>query len=253
MTKIKLNLQEFGELWKRDDIVSINRDVDVGEHLPQDIIGKGAEFTLLRKISNAEFKKLWEASNRVIKNMFIHSSDEIGIEKYIQLIDLEITGDLEEKRKKVFLEWNRQTIWTHRTLNKWLDNAVGEAAHEVILFYDDYEIEFVILMDKAVEHDRRYLMKNLRQIIPANLGFSWTLRYINPVYYGLYAVIDREKTMYQRLETEFNKENRHYYGMANFLTEKEITFLFPEVWFIADDGMNVKRAFLLSGEEILWG
>lgn len=82
---------------------------------------------------------------------------------------------------------------------------------------------------------------------------SFILQRYKPVTYGHYAVIDREKTMYQRLQTEFNKENRHYYGMANFLTEKEITYKFPEVWFIADDGINARRAYYLSGEEILWG
>lgn len=176
MSNIKLNLQDFSDLWRNEDIISINRDVDVGEHLPQDIIGKGAEFTLLREISNAEFKKLWETANRVIENMFIQKSDDMGIDKYIQLIDLEIGGSLEEKRKQVFLEWNRQTIWTHRTLEQYLDLALGKGFYEITLYYDEYGIWIDVTISRSFDLDKIYYVLRA-EILPANLDIQLRLNF----------------------------------------------------------------------------
>lgn len=222
MSKIKLNLQEFGELLHKENIISINREVDVGEHLPQDIIGKGAEFTMLRNISNDEFKKLWEASNRVIKNMFIHSSDEIGIEKYIQLIDLEITGNLEEKRKKVFLEWNRQTIWTHRTLLQWMDIAVGKDKYKVNLYYNDYAIEFEFLIYKNILVDYMWLVKELRDIIPANLIFRFTVTAMQNIYVGAYGTSGHFIHSYPNEAEDMENEQNIYVAVYNIYNKLDI-------------------------------
>ena len=45
-------------LHQSEDLININREVDVGVHIPQDIIGKGYEFTQIRINENIELSTL---------------------------------------------------------------------------------------------------------------------------------------------------------------------------------------------------
>ena len=181
---MKVNLDNI-RLYENDNIIEINRDVDIGKHLPQDIIGKGLEFSEIRKNENYELSHLFLEINRLLKNTFIQSADKLGLDFYERLIGEKIDGSLEERRRKIYALWNKKTIWTHRTLIEWLNEYVGPNNYDLDLHYNAYMIEFKIFVSSRFETDQAWLRKQLRMIIPANLGIIWTLVFRQEIYYGL--------------------------------------------------------------------
>lgn len=159
-------------LYELEDTISINRKVDVGLHIPQDVIGKGAEFTNIRTRENIELSNLWARLNRLMNNLYIQSADKEGLNAYKKLIDDEsIKGDLESQRNKIYSLWNMLRVWTHRTLIEWLDDYVGKYNYRLFLKYNDYELEFELFVKSGLNNNGN-LYKKLREIIPANLGLK---------------------------------------------------------------------------------
>lgn len=237
-----INLHEL------EDVISINRDVDIGKHLPQDIIGKGAEFTNIRIRENIELSNLWKKLNSLMENLYIESAGKLGLSAYKKLIDDEnIKGDLEEQRKKIYALWNMAKIWTHRTLLKWLDVAVGNENYDVKLYYNDYGIEFRLFMDKGrVDHD--YLIRNLRQIIPANLGIIWTLVYRQNIYVGMYPMSLIKKTYHPYYPGDIRVNFSIFVGICQSYIKKKRTYKLPDVMIYDYD--NFIETTLERGEKI---
>lgn len=179
-----MNLDNI-RLYENDEIIEIKRDVDIGKHLPQDIIGKGAEFTEIRNNENYELSRLFIEINRLLKNTFIMSADKLGLQHYESLLGEKIEGSLEDRRRKIYALWNKKTVWTHRTLITWLDEYIGRGNYELELRYNDYKIEFKVLVGSRYEVDEAWLRKQLRMIIPANLGITWTLVFSQNIYYAM--------------------------------------------------------------------
>lgn len=172
MKKINAQINNF-RLHEHEDVIEINRRVDVADHLPQDIIGKGAEFQEIRKIHNLELSRLWAELNRVMRNLYIHTADDLGLEAYGEVIGEDLKGDLEERRRQVYALWNLVRSWTHRTLEAWLDETVGPDGYQIDIEYKDYEIYFNIWVGAV--HDINALFRKLRLIVPANMVISFRL------------------------------------------------------------------------------
>lgn len=164
MTEYKVNVNDM-KLHHFENIIEIEREVDVGKHLPQQIIGKGEEFTEIRRVENVQLTKLWDIANRLMKNTYIQSSDEKGIFSYEKLIDVFSSGNLEEKRKAVYAIWNLSNVWTHRTLEQWMDSVFGREHYHFELIYDKYIFELEVINSKIDE----FFIKKIRRIIPSNL------------------------------------------------------------------------------------
>lgn len=242
---VNVNNVNFHEL---EDVISINRDVDIGKHLPQDIIGKGAEFTNIRVRENIELSNLWAKLNSLMENLYIGSAGKLGLSAYKKLIDDEnIKGGLEEQRKKIYTLWNMARIWTHRTLLKWLDVAVGNESYDVKLYYNDYGIEFRIFMDKGrVDHD--YLIRNLRQIIPANLSIIWTLVYRQNIYVGMYSMPLIKRTYHPYYPGDIRVNFSVFVGICQSYVKKTRTYKLPDVMIYDYD--NFIETTLERGEKI---
>ena len=169
-------------LHQSEDLININREVDVGVHIPQDIIGKGYEFTQIRTNENIELSNLWARLNKIMENLYIQSAGKEGLSAYRRLInDESIKGDLEEQRRSIYSLWNMLRKWTHRTLEEWLNNYVGKTNYRLRLNYNEYEIYFELFIKKGTSYQGDVL-KRLREIIPANLGIK--------ISYGFAASLD---------------------------------------------------------------
>lgn len=168
--ELQVDLSEIN-LHQSEDLININREVDVGVHIPQDIIGKGYEFTQIRINENIELSNLWARLNKIMENLYIQSAGKEGLSAYRRLInDESIKGDLEDQRKKIYALWNKKIRWTHRTLLNWLNIFVGESNYRIKLKYNEYKLEVELLINnKFKDYD---IYKELRDIIPANLGIS---------------------------------------------------------------------------------
>lgn len=169
-------------LHQSEDLININREVDVGVHIPQDIIGKGYEFTQIRTNENIELSNLWARLNKIMENLYIQSAGKEGLSAYRRLInDESIKGDLEEQRRSIYSFWNMLRKWTHRTLEEWLNNYVGKTNYRLRLNYNEYEIYLELFIKKGTSYQGDVL-KRLREIIPANLGIK--------ISYGFAASLD---------------------------------------------------------------
>lgn len=174
--ELKVNLND-AKLYEFDDVVEVKRNVDVGSHIPQNVIGKGLEFTKIREIENEELSKLWLEFNRTLKNSFIHLADEDGLNAYERLIDDEsIKNGAELKRKIIYSIWNMKGIWTHRTLEEWLDNYLGIGQYSIELNYNDYGFCLDVIHN-YINNDFNKLYSFLRyKILPANLTIELRLK-----------------------------------------------------------------------------
>lgn len=174
-------------LHQEEELISIKRDVDVGAHIPQDIIGKGLEFTNIRNTENIELSRLWIELNKLMENSYIQSANKMGIDAYKRLInDEKIKGNLEEQRKLVYTLWNMARVWTHRTLISWLDEYLGSDNYRLNLIYDEYGIAIEILVNNKLNLDELYSMLR-KDILPANLEIELRIKAIN-------GLVFREKT-----------------------------------------------------------
>lgn len=169
--ELQVDLSEI-DLHQSEDLININREVDVGGHIPQEIIGKGYEFTQIRINENIELSNLWARLNKIMENLYIQSAGKEGLSAYRRLINDEtIKGDLEEQRRSVYSLWNMLRKWTHRTLEDWLNDYVGKTNYRLKLNHNAYEIYFEIFIKKGSDYQGDVL-KRLREIIPANLGIK---------------------------------------------------------------------------------
>lgn len=227
-------------LHELEDVISINRDVDIGKHLPQDIIGKGAEFTNIRIRENIELSNLWAKLNFLMENLYIGSAGKLGLSAYKKLIDDEnINGNLEEQRKKIYALWNMNRIWTYRTFKEWLDLYLGEDKYKLSLDYDKYGIEINVFCDGEIHFDVGDLQKKVREIIPANLTQFIRVRLIRDqtIYYGMYGQKTKHyKVLPNKVE---DKEFKHqlFIGMATYHKKIKRVAIMPEVWTLNQNDM----------------
>ena len=154
------------------------REVDLQKYVPWNVIGKSKEFIELFKVLEGEITGAWEEISWVREASFIFTTDPRSIEFWENFLDLESKGTLEERQRAVFIEWNKRAIWTDRSLRQWLDLKLGKGKYEIKFNYNDYN--FILDIYTSTDVDLRPLTLELREIIPANLGFSFiiTMHYV---------------------------------------------------------------------------
>lgn len=153
----------------------LERKVDLASYNDYETIAKSPDWIDWTDSESLEFDFLARRILKVYADRFILQASEYGISRYEKILGIEpVEESLEERRKRVYLLWNKKIRWTHRTLLKWLDAAVGKDNYEVELLYNDYEIIFELKIQKTI-FDMPWLEKELRKIIPANLLMSFRL------------------------------------------------------------------------------
>lgn len=151
------------------------RDVKLNDYLPQ-VVGDAKEIKEMNRVEDFEFGILWGKAEKLYFNRWILSADDDGIKRYEKLLGLKPVGDLEERRKKVFYEWNKQVKYTDRSLRKMMADLLGEDGFSMVINYSKYTVDFEVVVNKELNGYEIY--KELREIIPANMGIHFS--------YGLY-------------------------------------------------------------------
>ena len=227
-------------LHQSEDLININREVDVGVHIPQDIIGKGYEFTQIRINENIELSNLWARLNKIMENLYIQSAGKEGLSAYRKLInDESIKGDLEEQRKTIYSLWNMLRKWTHRTLEDWLNVVLGKGNYKLHLDYDKYGIEVEIFVKGSIYFELDTLQRQLRNIIPANLTQLIKVKFVRDqtIYYGMYAQKAKHyEVLPNKVEDKEFKEPL-FMGMATYHKKIKRVAIMPEVWTLNREGM----------------
>lgn len=160
----------------------MNRIVDLNLWTPNHPIGKAEEFKERINTENIEFNKLWLNVDRIENASFIFKADIVGIKKWEELLKIYNTKDLslEERRKQVYIEWNKRVIWTERSFRQYLDIVLGVDRYSLEINYNEYGIVISVNTDENTNISRFYT--DIREIIPANLEIEYRI-VINGVFF----------------------------------------------------------------------
>lgn len=112
---------------------------------------------------------------RAYYDRFIMTASDYGLRRYEAILNLDSDGTMEERRRRVFIAWNRQIVYTHRSLEAMLSVILGDGNFKINLSYNEYEVEFIVRVTAPL--DLVTLSKELRLITPANLGLHVRLVY----------------------------------------------------------------------------
>lgn len=151
----------------------MRRVVSLSKYVPYDVIGKSREFQTLFELGDDSLTTAWEDINWVREGSFIFATDPKSVYTWEIFLDLPHVGTLEERQKRVFVEWNRRTIWTDRTFRKWLDGTIGENRYALTYQYNDYTFNLDVFIKGDFNLPR--LIDMIREIVPANLGFNFKI------------------------------------------------------------------------------
>lgn len=177
--------RELEELWYSDveeDFtgreIEVKRKVDLASYNDYETIAKSTDWVDWTDSENLEFDFLARRILKVYADRFILQATEYGLSRYEKLLKIEPgkNESLEERRKRVYLLWNKKVIWTHRTLLKWLDIAIGKENYDVELFYDEYGIVIDVTVSRNFDLDAFYYMLRW-EILPANLDIQIRLSF----------------------------------------------------------------------------
>lgn len=148
------------------------------------MIGKAREFYARVKAENPEFNLMWDEFYRTLKNTLILEADEEGIKRWKEMLGIIPMGSLEDRRLKVYIEWNSTVIWTDRTLRQFLDLFLGKGTYELEFIYDKYALKIKVHFGSTkVRTD--VLLEELRKIIPANIAMFTTAEVaFKPIFAG---------------------------------------------------------------------
>lgn len=148
-------------------MVDLMRDVQVQRYYPN-VLANAAEFKLIAKLENAEFKSVWQEACKWFLNTFVYDTDLQGIKRWEDMLKIipPKEATLEDRRNTVLMRINTMLPYTIRRLRQILNAVYGED-FATVSTNKDYEL--------WVSIDNRIILKTpgmrtlLRAIIPANL------------------------------------------------------------------------------------
>lgn len=209
------------------------RKIDLNMYLPQ-VIGDAKEIKAIMDTENIEFNKVCQVMERIHNNQFILTADEETLSWYEKVLLITPSDDLEKRRKKVLIEWNRKVLYTDRSLREILDELISKHKYKMTIHYDKYDLQLQLHFEDG-EMNEYELYDLLRVLAPANLTLSIEVIFYKRVnvksYYAdnLYAfpitgdefgddlidqenIIDEHKTIIKLHSTDMSLEDEPAYA-----------------------------------------
>lgn len=141
-------------------------------YLPR-VIGDAKEVIAINEVNDNELASFWAYLNQIYYNRFICSADEEGLKRYERLLGIEASGDLEQRRRRVHYEWNKQLVYTDRSIRQLMTTLLGEDGFFMAIVYDKYTVRFEVRISKRAGVSPAYIKKELRAMIPANMWIDF--------------------------------------------------------------------------------
>jgi hypothetical protein len=167
------------------------RDVDLISYLPP-FLKEYKEINAALKAENPEFKLIWKAAERVLKNEFIETADESGIIRLEKIANLlpSLTMTLEERRAAVRMKWNQGAPYTIKKLQKELElHLDGEPYIMDTSKLVDYQLRIEVYNQRIPS--LRLLKTLIKSMLPATIvlkfygcypgGWNVPIRYSNTI------------------------------------------------------------------------
>lgn len=147
------------------------RDVRTNEYLPQ-VVRDAKEMIDIHAVNDKELEAFWKILNDIYYNRFICSADEVGLSRYENLLGIAANGTLEERRRRVHYEWNKQIVYTDRSVRQMMTDLLGTNGFFMTIIYDEYLVRFEVNAAAGRKTNRRFVEDELRRIVPANMGIQ---------------------------------------------------------------------------------
>lgn len=145
----------------------MSRMVDLNSYLPQ-VVGDAREIRDMNRVEDLELNGLWYETEKLFYNRWILTADEDGLARYESLLGLKPKGDLLERRRVVWYEWNKNVIYTDRSVRRILDQLLGPDGYFFDIHYEEYTITLSVIVKRDLG-DVNYVYDEIRRIIPANI------------------------------------------------------------------------------------
>lgn len=128
------------------------------------------EFREIAKAEEPEIKRILEAIDRTLDNMFIETADEYGIGRFEDMVGIypDAEESLEQRRLNLLVKWCDQVPYTYKTLYDKLYAICGDAdKFSIVERYDEYLIE--IITHLGVKGALDTVQDFLIEMLPCNL------------------------------------------------------------------------------------
>ena len=221
--------------------LSLSRKVDLKSYNDYETIGKSPDWIDWSDSESLEFDFVAKRILKIYADKFILQASEYGISRYERILGIEPgkNESLEDRRKRVYLLWNKKIRWTHRTFLKWLDVYLGKDNYKLSLDYDKYGIEIDVTIKGSLYFDLDDLGRQVRDIIPANLTQFIRIKFIRDqkIFYGMYGQKAKKITI-MAVKPEDRVFNLYtYYGIGEVRKRLKRRAIMPDVWTVDDVGM----------------
>ena len=221
--------------------LSLSRKVDLKSYNDYETIGKSPDWIDWTDSESLEFDFVAKRILKIYADRFILQASEYGIGRYEKILGIEPgkNESLEDRRKRVYLLWNKKIRWTHRTFLKWLDVYLGKDNYKLSLDYDKYGIEIDVTIKESLYFDLEDLQRQVRDIIPANLTQFIRIKFIRDqqIFYVMYGQKVKKITIMavKPEDRVFNLST--YYGIGEVRKRLKRRARMPDVWTVDDVGM----------------
>lgn len=146
------------------------REIELRQYLPP-FMQSCRQMSAALEEENKEFNALWSSADEVLKNRFILSADEQGVEHFERLLGI-IPGKgdtLESRRAFVQSRWFNKLPYTLRILSERLTQALGgDYKFELnVDFSKTYTVRLTVHTTNDSENDNlKYILETL---VPVNM------------------------------------------------------------------------------------
>lgn len=221
--------------------LSLSRKVDLKSYNDYETIGKSPDWIDWSDSESLEFDFVAKRILKIYADKFILQASEYGVSRYERILGIEPgkNESLEERRKRVYLLWNKKIRWTHRTFLKWLDVYLGKDNYKLSLDYDKYGIEIDVTIKESLYFDLDDLGRQVRDIIPANLTQFIRIKFIRDqkIFYGMYGQKAKKITIMAVKPEDRVFNSPTYYGVSEVRKRLKRRAIMPDVWTVDDVGM----------------
>ena len=167
--------------------------IDLMKVLP-DYFREVKDFSAIMETEAQELEKAEDAIARIHANNLILTADPQTLSCYERLLKIRyISGDAEERKKNILLQWKLLVPYTLPKLKEVLAETVGEENVFVDCRYDTYQTEIQILEQDIIM--LRNLFDTVFKMMPAHIELIFSARYRNhfpiPIQYNIDAVCFR--------------------------------------------------------------